>query len=241
MLYNHLIQLLFHQHITNIFSTVSVSSSIASGKRTQVDTTVRRLNYKLTVLLIFQVPQYSLCRCPIVNDWVVQETFLKRARPSQCPFGTLELSNSSCPNCLCGFFLPLLPFRRLFSDIFSRRFSSDKSPNITVASFFYHQTTISLWLGHFSYNLNHSNYYHKAKSGQRNLVQKGPPISFFYFFNVTYKMTRLNVPPFRFFSALCVFSRKFLNVSNESPFRVFLNSFHLYTFPVTLHFFLAQS
>ena len=140
-------------------------------------------DYKLTVLLTFQVPQYSLCRCPIVNDWVVQETFLKRARPSQCPFGTLELSNSSCPNCLCGFFLPLLPFRRLFSDIFSRRFSSEKSPNITVASFlFYRQTTISLWLGHFSYNLNYSNYYHKAKSGQRNLVQKGPPFSFFFTF-----------------------------------------------------------
>ena len=40
--------------------------------------------------------------------------------------------------------------------VFSRRFSSEKCPTITVASFFsfFRQTTISLWLGHFSYNRN---------------------------------------------------------------------------------------
>ena len=48
--------------------------------------------------------------------------------------------------------------------VFSRRFSREKCPTLTVASFFvffsffFRQTTISLWLGHFSYNRNYYNY-----------------------------------------------------------------------------------
>ena len=39
--------------------------------------------------------------------------------------------------------------------VFSWRFSSEKSPTVTVASFFSRQTTISPWLAHFSYNRNY--------------------------------------------------------------------------------------
>ena len=82
--------------------------------------------------------------------------------------------------------------KRRISGVFDRRFSEEKSPTITVArffSFFFRQTTISFWLVHFSYIRNYENYYHKAKSGQRKLVQKAFPFQF-YFLNVTYKTGR---------------------------------------------------
>ena len=74
--------------------------------------------------------------------------------------------------------------------MFSAFWALDIAPTLDVlVLFFFRQTTISLWLGHFSYNRNYWNYYHKAKSGQRKLVQKSPPF-IFYYFNVTYKTGR---------------------------------------------------
>ena len=61
-----------------------------------------------------------------------------------------------------------------------------KSAQLLQWLVFFRQTTISLWLGHFSYNRNYQNYYHKAKFGQRKLVQKGPPFKFFIFCNRIY-------------------------------------------------------
>ena len=81
---------------------------------------------------------------------------------------------------------------------------------------FFRQTTISLWLGHFSYNRSYSNYYHKAKCGQRKLVQKGPPFHILLFYRSLQNRTRLKGPPFNFFGIVRLFFENFL-MSQKTP------------------------
>ena len=101
---------------------------------------------------------------------------------------------------------------KLFVAVFSRRFFCEKRPTIRV---FFRQPTISLLLGHFSYN---RNYYHKAKSGQRKLVQKGPPFIFHFFQRNLQNRTRLKGPPFEFFRHYATFLPKFLQCLKRVPF-----------------------
>ena len=59
-------------------------------------------------------------------------------------------------------------------------------------------------------------------SGQGKLSAKGPPFIKKNFFNITYRTGRdWRASPFRFFSALCDFLRKFFNVPKGPPFEFF--------------------
>ena len=78
----------------------------------------------------------------------------------------------------------------------------EKSPTITVASFFFRQTTeLIAYVPLFT----ETDKFTQAKFHQCKLTAKGPPFVF-YLFYVTYKTGRFQrVPPFNFFSALCEF------------------------------------
>ena len=95
----------------------------------------------------------------------------------------------------------------------------EKSPTITVASFFFRQTTeLIAYVPLFT----ETDKFTQAKFHQCKLTAKGPPFVF-YLFYVTYKTGRLQrVPPFNFFSALCeFFFRKFLVFQKSPPFGFF--------------------
>ena len=95
----------------------------------------------------------------------------------------------------------------------------EKSPTITVASFFFRQTTeLIAYVPLFT----ETDKFTQAKFHQCKLTAKGPPFVF-YLFYVTYKTGRLQrVPPFNFFSAQCeFFFSKIFNFSKESPLRIF--------------------
>ena len=92
----------------------------------------------------------------------------------------------------------------------------EKSPTITVASFFFRQTTeLIAYVPLFT----ETDKFAQATSTNANLLQRVPPFVFHLFY-VTYKTGRLQrVPPFNFFSALCeFFFRKFLIFQKSSPF-----------------------
>ena len=106
----------------------------------------------------------------------------------------------------------------------SRRFSREKCPTLTVASFLVGAfsfkeksptiTVASFFSFFFVRPQSSSRMYHflqklisslRPSSTIANLLQRVPPFVF-YLFNVTYKTGRLQrVPPFNFFSALCEF------------------------------------
>ena len=92
----------------------------------------------------------------------------------------------------------------------------EKSPTITVASFFFRQTTeLIAYVPLFT----ETDKFTQAKFHQYKLTAKGPPFVF-YLFYVTYKTGRLQrVPPFNFFSALCEFF--FENFQKSPPFGFF--------------------
>ena len=79
----------------------------------------------------------------------------------------------------------------------------EKSPTITVSSFFFRQTTeLIAYVPLFT----ETDKFTQASSTNANLLQRVPPFVFFYLFNVTCKTGRLQrVPPFNLFSALCEF------------------------------------
>ena len=92
----------------------------------------------------------------------------------------------------------------------------EKSPTITVASFFFRQTTeLIAYVPLFTET-------DKTTQANGNLVQRVPPF-IFYLFYVTYKTGRdQRVPPFNFFfGTVRNFFRKFFKVSKESPLQVF--------------------
>ena len=99
----------------------------------------------------------------------------------------------------------------------------EKSPTITVASFFFlfffRQTTeLIAYVPLFT----ETDKFTQVSSTNANLLQRVPPFVF-YLFYVTYKTGRLQrVPPFNFFSALCeFFFRKFLIFQKSPPFGFF--------------------
>ena len=122
--------------------------------------------------------------------------------------------------------------------MFSRRFSREKCPTLTVASFLVGAfsfkekcPTITVASFFFVRPQSSSRMYHflqklirllRPSQANGNLMQRVPPF-IFYLFYVTYKTGRdERVPPFNFFSAPCeIFFRKFFKVSKESPLRVF--------------------
>ena len=93
-----------------------------------------------------------------------------------------------------------------------------KSPTITVASFFFRQTTeLIAYVPLFT----ETDKFTQAKFHQCKLTAKGPPFVF-YLFYVTYKTGRLQrVPPFNFFSALCEFFFRKFSIFQKSPLRIF--------------------
>ena len=96
----------------------------------------------------------------------------------------------------------------------------EKSPTITVASFFFFvRPQSSSRMYHFLQKLISSL---RPSSTNANLLQRVPPFVF-YLFYVTYKTGRLQrVPPFNFFSALCeFFFPKFLVFQKSPPFGFF--------------------
>ena len=96
----------------------------------------------------------------------------------------------------------------------------EKSPTITVASFFFLvRPQSSSRMYHFLQKLISSL---RPSSTNANLLQRVPPFVF-YLFYVTYKTGRLQrVPPFNFFSALCeFFFRNFLVFQKSPPFGFF--------------------
>ena len=93
----------------------------------------------------------------------------------------------------------------------------EKSPTITVASFFsffFVRPQSSSRMYHFLQKLISSL---RPSSTNANLLQSVPPFVF-YLFYVTYKTGRLQrVPPFNFFRHCANFFSKIFNVSKESP------------------------
>ena len=99
----------------------------------------------------------------------------------------------------------------------------EKSPTITVATFFFRQATeLIAYVPLFT----ETDKFTQVSSTNANLLQRVPPFVF-YLFYVTYKTGRLQrVPPFNFFSALCeFFFRKFLIMQKSPPsdFLIFCN------------------
>ena len=99
----------------------------------------------------------------------------------------------------------------------------EKSPTITVASFFFRQTTeLIAYVPLFT----ETDKFTQAKFHQCKLTAKGPPFVF-YLFYVTYKTGRLQrFPPFNFFSALCDFffeNFQFFKRVPPSDFLIFCN------------------
>ena len=95
----------------------------------------------------------------------------------------------------------------------------EKSPTITVASFFFVRPQSSSRMYHFLQKLISSL---RPSSTNANLLQRVPPFVF-YLFYVTYKTGRLQrVPPFQFFfGTVRIFFSKIFNFSKESPLRIF--------------------
>ena len=95
----------------------------------------------------------------------------------------------------------------------------EKSPTITVASFFFVRPQSSSRMYHFLQKLISSL---RPSSTNANLLQRVPPFVFHLFY-VTYKTGRLQrVPLFNFFSALCeFFFRNFLMSQKSPPFGFF--------------------
>ena len=95
----------------------------------------------------------------------------------------------------------------------------EKSPTITVASFFFRQTTeLIAYVPLFT----ETDKFTQAKFHQCKLTAKGPPFRFLPFLR-NLKTGRLQrVPPFNFFSALCeFFFRKFSIFQKSPPFGFF--------------------
>ena len=99
--------------------------------------------------------------------------------------------------------------------VFSRRFSSEKSPTITVASFFRQTTDLIVYVPLFTETAKTT----QAKSGQCKLSAKGPPFIFSLFY-VTYKTGRDQRVPLLIFFGAANFFRKFLCLKRV-PLRVF--------------------
>ena len=97
----------------------------------------------------------------------------------------------------------------------------EKSPTITVASFFsffFRQTTeLIAYVPLFT----ETDKFTQAKLDQCKLTAKGPPFRFLPFLRNLQNRKTPKGPPFQFFSALCDFFSKIFNVSKESPLRVF--------------------
>ena len=95
----------------------------------------------------------------------------------------------------------------------------EKSPTITVASFFFRQTTeLIAYVPLFT----ETDKTTQAKSGQWKLSAKGPPFHFLPFLRNLQNRKRPKGPPFQFvFGTVRNFFRKFFKVSKESPLRVF--------------------
>ena len=93
----------------------------------------------------------------------------------------------------------------------------EKSPTITVASFFFlfFSSELIAYVPLFT----ETDKFTQASSINANLLQRVPSFVF-YLFYVTYKTGRLQrVPPFNSFSALCeFFFRKFLIFQKSLPF-----------------------
>ena len=126
--------------------------------------------------------------------------------------------------------------------VFSRRFSREKCPTLTVASFLvgafsFKEKSPTITVASFFFFFffvrpqSSSRMYHflqklisslRPSSTNANLLQRVPPFVF-YLFYVTYKTGRLQrVPPFNFFSALCeFFFRKFSIFQKSPPFGFF--------------------
>ena len=95
----------------------------------------------------------------------------------------------------------------------------EKSPTITVASFFFFRQTTELiaYVPLFT----ETDKFTQAKFDQCKLTAKGPPFVF-YLFYVTSKTGRLQrVPLSIFFGTVRIFFSKIFNVSKESPFGFF--------------------
>ena len=93
----------------------------------------------------------------------------------------------------------------------------EKSPTITVASFFFVRPLSSSRMYHFLQKLIRLL---RPSQANGNLVQRVPPF-IFYLIYVTYKTGRdQKVPPFNFFRHCANFFRKFFKVSKESPFEL---------------------
>ena len=93
--------------------------------------------------------------------------------------------------------------------IFSRRFSREKCPTLTVASYSSRLQSHSDWATFLTIETTETT---KAKSGQRKLVQKGP-LFIFYYFNVTYMLIKPKwLPLLTFFGTM----RHFLKISRFS-------------------------
>ena len=109
----------------------------------------------------------------------------------------------------------LFKFQQFLVGAFSFK---EKSPTITVASFFFVRPQSSSRMYHFLQKLISSL---RPSSTNANLLQRVPPFVF-YLFNETYKTGRLQrVSPFNFFRHCANFFSKIFNVSKESPLRIF--------------------
>ena len=95
----------------------------------------------------------------------------------------------------------------------------EKSPTITVASFFFVRPQSSSRMYHFLQKLISSL---RPSSTNANVLQRVSPFVF-YLFYVTYKTGRLQrVPPFNFFRHCANFVSKIFSFSKETPLRIFL-------------------
>ena len=101
--------------------------------------------------------------------------------------------------------------------IFSRRFSSEKNPTITVSSFFRQTTDLIVYVPLFT----ETDKFTQAKFDQGKLTAKGPPFHFLPFLRNLQNRKTPKGPPFQFFSALCEIFRKFLMSQKSPPFEFF--------------------
>ena len=109
-------------------------------------------------------------------------------------------------------------FSKLRSSLVHRRFSSEKCLTLTVASFFFRQTTEFIaYVPLFT----ETDKFTQAKFDQCKLTAKGPPFRFLPFLRNLQNRKTPKGHPFQFLSALCDFFSKIFNVSKESPFRIF--------------------
>ena len=110
--------------------------------------------------------------------------------------------------------------------VFSRRFSSEKCPTLTVTSFFFVRLqSHSDWETFHTIKTTKTTTIRRyLKSGQRKLVQKGPPFHILLFYRSLQNRTRLKPPPppFRFFFGIVrLFFKNFLMYQKSPPFDFF--------------------